>query len=137
NQRHERRYHEDDLALGEMEAVEPDALGHRRARREGQDDAQPHQRQERRQEPAIHRPPPDRNRAPVQTTCHQRAPLMSVIPLRAPTAVLKASPRTSKFLNWSKLAQAGDSSTAASPPPSRTASRAACSTATARVPEIS
>jgi hypothetical protein len=37
----ERRDHEDDLARGEMEAVEPDALGDRRARREGQHDAEP------------------------------------------------------------------------------------------------
>jgi hypothetical protein len=36
-------------------------------------------------------------------------------PSRPATSATKASPRTSKFLNWSKLAQAGDSKTTGSP----------------------
>ena len=63
----ERRDHEDDLARREMEAVEADALGDRRARREGQHDAEPHQRQEGGQEPAVDGPPPVGDGAAVET----------------------------------------------------------------------
>ncbi len=54
----------------------------------------------------------------------------------AATSWRNVSPRTSKFRNWSKLAQAGDRRTTSSSPV-RAASRAASSTATSNVPEIS
>ena len=54
-------------------------------------------------------------------------------PGSAATWPTKASPLTSKFLYWSKLAQAGDSRTAAGPPPSLSASAAASRTARSSV----
>jgi hypothetical protein len=49
----------------------------------------------------------------------------------------EVSPRTSKFLNWSKLAQAGDSITTGPEPSSAAASSAAWASAFSSVPEIS
>ena len=42
-------------------------LGHRRARGKGQEDAKPHQRQERGQEPSVDGSPPDCDGAAVKT----------------------------------------------------------------------
>ena len=49
---------EQDLPVDEMERVEPDARGDRRARRKAQHDAAEHQRAERRQRQPVDRPPP-------------------------------------------------------------------------------
>src|SRR5690606_16917314 len=129
----------DDLAGGKVERIETNPLGHGGACRKGQDNTEPHEREERSQKPAIHGPPPHGDRASVKTAYlgHQRVPPTGWTPFMDCTACLKASPRISKFLNWSKLAQAGESSTTASLPSSAAASAAACSTAASSVPAIS
>src|SRR5690606_14728493 len=105
--------------------------------RERQHDAQHHQCQEGGQEPAVDRPPPVGDRSPFDAAHHHCVPPIGVTPSSWCTAARNASPRTSKFLNWSKLAQAGESSTTLSSAGSAAASPAACSTAASSVPEIS
>src|SRR5690606_11237952 len=106
--------HEHHLPRDEVIAVEADALGHRRRGGEGEHDPQPHQRQEGGEEPPVYRPPPVGDRASIDAADHQSVPPVRAeagsTPASASAAVRKASPRTSKFLNWSKLAQAGDNS---------------------------
>src|SRR5690606_27545028 len=134
---HQRRQHEHHLPRDEMIAVEADALGHRRRGGEGQHDPQPHQREEGGEEPAVDGPPPVGDRASVDTADHQSLPPAGATSASASAALRKASPRTSKFLNWSKLAQAGDNSTTASSASSFAASSAASETARSSVPATS
>ena len=86
-----------------------DALGDRGAGGQHHDVAEADQRADRAQRPAIDRPPPAAEQRVVgaRQRRHQAA-------LPAPacaTSAAKRSPRASKPVNWSKLAQAGDSST--------------------------
>src|SRR5690606_22988176 len=132
-----RQHHEDDLARDEVKAFQPDALGDRRARREGQDHAQSHPVQQGFEQPAGDRPPPGADETAVGAAYHGVSPSIISTPSRALTASRNAAPRASKFLYWSKLAQAGDRRTTGSGAGSSAASRAACSTATGIVSEIS
>src|SRR5690606_12979765 len=131
------RKHKDDLSCDEVEAFQANALGHGRTCREGEHNAQSHQHQKCREEPAVNRPPPGGDAACIGPADHWFVPPIGSTPSRARTISRNASPRTSKFLNWSKLAQAGERRTTGSACVASLASRLACSTAAAIVPEIS
>src|SRR5690606_23802492 len=134
---HDRRQHENDLARDEVKTFKADTLRHGGACGKGEDDTKAQQHQEGRKKPAVDRPPPCGDRAAIGAADHGFVPPIGSTPSRPRTISRNASPLTSKFLNWSKLAQAGDRRMTASPPVSREASCVACSTATATVPELS
>src|SRR5579885_1048376 len=118
------------LAPHEMHAVVADALGHGRARRHGEERAEPDQHGKSDEAPAIDRPPPARDGALIGAReGHARSPGSAV------TSARNASPRASKFTNWSKDAQAGDSKTTAPVRRSRVAAARAALTAAASSPQ--
>src|SRR5262249_21262869 len=119
-----------ELALGQMEAVEADAMGDRRAGGQCQNGAEAEQNRDRNQHPAVNRPPPAADHAPVGAGKADHASASA----SARTRVAKASPRSSKLANWSKDAQAGASNTTAPRCRSRRARTCASSTARARSP---
>ena len=109
-----------------------DALGDRRAGRQHHHVAEADQRQQRRQRPAVDGPPPTAEGGIVGAARSAiRRPSRAARPA---TSSRKRSPRASKPLNWSQLAQAGESSTTGAAPAK--AAAAAAGTAASSVPAI-
>ncbi len=102
------RDQEGDMALREMEAVEADAFGDRRAAGERQHDAGDHQRQHREQEIFVDRPPPLGEDAAIGPADHHLTSSVASVAASARTSSRKWSPRFSKLRYWSNEAQAGD-----------------------------
>ena len=111
-----------------MECVKAEAGRYRRARRQREDDPAEHKPAERRQQQPIDGPPPIAERRSFHARDHAPPP-NSVFPCSPDSAMVSRrltrsgdagsartrsrnlAPRTSKFGNWSKEAQAGDSRT--------------------------
>src|SRR6185437_13686399 len=101
---------------------------HGRRRRHDHQRAEPDQRRQRHQRPAVDGPPPLRHRALIGAGVFHGAPGKEA------TSARNASPRASKSVNWSNDAQAGDSSTM---PRSALAAAKAAATALSSVTSIS
>src|SRR5687767_14663936 len=102
-----------------MEAVEADAIGHGRARGQRQQPAEDDEAGDGEEGPADDRPPPAAEQAGIGAGERGHGAALRALGGTAPcaswamawTSVRNRSPRCSKFWNWSKEAQAGDSST--------------------------
>ena len=83
DQHDEGRQQEQHVPAEEMEGIEPDPGRHRRARRQRQDDAAQHQREDRGQQQLVDGPPPVRKRGALFAGEHGRPQMAEVRPLVA------------------------------------------------------
>ncbi len=117
-----RRDQHQSLTIDEMEGRKIEPLRDRRACRQRHYEADHHQCNERPDQPPVRGAHPIRDGSALHSRNHALySPCCARVSARTrpsshlATQARKASPRASKFANWSNDAQAGDSSTAGSP----------------------
>ena len=128
-------HEENKLPVDEVERRQVEAHGDRRARGKCEHRTQHHQAEQAKQRPLVDGPPPLGNRAAVRACKADHAAAPPFTARSSCTTARKTSPRSSKLLNWSKDAQAGESSTTFNSASSAIASREAASTARSSVPQ--